>query len=94
MPAHGKPFRGAHIRLDQLINEHESGLTALRKLCSEPQRAVDVFPALFKSRIGEGNMILATGEAISHLNYLIGEGEVTSETDPQGVRWYRMRDQV
>jgi hypothetical protein len=39
-------------------------------------------------------MILATGEAISHLNYLIGEGEVTSETDPQGVRWYRMRDQV
>ena len=94
LPAHGKPFRGAHARLDQLINEHETGLAALRKLCSEPRRAIDVFPALFKSRISGGNMILATGEAISHLNYLIGQGEVTSETDQQGVRWYRMRNRA
>jgi glyoxylase-like metal-dependent hydrolase (beta-lactamase superfamily II) len=90
LPAHGKPFRGAHVRLDQLRDEHENGLAKLRKLCAEPRRAVDVFPALFKSRITEHNLIMATGEAISHLNYLVERGEMTSEKDHDGIRWYRM----
>src|SRR5690606_7031260 len=49
LPSHGKPFRGAHERLQSLIAEHEKGLDELVNMCSEPRRAVDVFPALFKS---------------------------------------------
>jgi glyoxylase-like metal-dependent hydrolase (beta-lactamase superfamily II) len=91
LPAHGKPFRGAHERLDQLIEEHETGLARLRKLCREPRRAVDVFPALFKARIVPRVLMMATGEAISHLNYLIDRDEMTAEKDDDGVNWYRMR---
>lgn len=91
LPAHGKPFRGAHIRLDELIAEHEGGLHKLRRLCREPQRAVDVFPALFKSRINEKNLIMATGEAIAHLNYLEQAGEMNCMQGRDGIKRYRMR---
>jgi len=90
LPAHGKPFTGVHSRLQQLRSEHEAGLAALRQLCRKPKRAVDVFPALFKSEISESNRIMATGEAIAHLNYLIERGEMTVHQDAAGVRWYQI----
>jgi glyoxylase-like metal-dependent hydrolase (beta-lactamase superfamily II) len=88
-PAHGKPFRGAHERLDELVQEHLDGLDALLELCKEPKRALDTFPALFKSKISDSNLIMAAGEAVAHLNYLIDEGEIDCETDQDGVDWYR-----
>ena len=88
LPAHGKPFKGAHARLDGLIQEHEQGLDKLRRLCTEPRRAVDVFPALFKSRINNNNLIMATGEAIAHLHYLWELGEMNIIKQADGVNWY------
>jgi hypothetical protein len=89
LPAHGEPFRGVHARLDQLTSEHEAGLASLRKLCREPRRVVDVFPALFKSRISDSNLIMAAGEAISHLNFLVERGEMSVGRDASGVNWYQ-----
>ena len=89
LPSHGRPFRGVHQRLDALIEEHETGLEKLRQLCRRPQRAVDVFPALFKSEITDGNLMMATGEAVAHLNYLLYAGELGLETDNNGVGWYQ-----
>jgi len=89
LPAHGKPFRGAHERLDALIAEHVDCLNKLEVMCTDPKRSVDVFPALFKSKINKHNMIMATGESIAHLNYLINKGRLTVERDGKGVDWYR-----
>ncbi len=89
LPAHGKPFRGAHARLDELLHEHDTGLEKCIELCKEARRAVDVFPALFKGRISEGNLIMATGESLAHLNYLVDSGSLTVEPDRDGVDWYR-----
>ena len=91
LPAHGKPFRGAKKRLDALIQEHEAGLDKLRVFCRQPQRAIDVFPALFKSKITNNNLIMAAGEAIAHLNYLLYEGELELGMAEDGVRWYQSR---
>jgi len=88
LPAHGQPFTGAHSRLRDLTAEHEAGLAALRQLCREPRRAVDVFPALFKARISASNLIMATGEAVSHLNFLVELGEMQVSRDSDGVNWY------
>jgi glyoxylase-like metal-dependent hydrolase (beta-lactamase superfamily II) len=93
LPAHGKPFTGAHIRLDQLTAEHLDGLDKLRGLCRTPVRAIDTFSALFKSRISDSNLIMATGEAIAHLNYLQQKGKVNSWLDDSGKRWYQAADQ-
>lgn len=89
LPAHGKPFTGAHERVRQLREEHETGLAKLLRMCSQPRRAIDVFPALFKSRITDRNLLMATGEAMSHINYLLESGDITAEQDSDGVNWYQ-----
>ena len=89
LPAHGRPFRGAHLRLDALIDEHLQGLEKLYDLCQQPCRAVDAFPALFKSKISASNLIMATGESIAHLNYLVDDGSLVAEADADNVMWYR-----
>ena len=89
LPAHGRPFRGAHERLDHLIAGHKEGLGRLQAFCREPRRAVDVFPVLFKSEINKHNLIMATGESIAHLNYLLNEGSIGVESDQDGVNWYK-----
>jgi glyoxylase-like metal-dependent hydrolase (beta-lactamase superfamily II) len=87
LPAHGKPFRGAWPRIDAMIKEHEERLDVLRELCRQPQRVVDVFPALYRSKINNGNRVLATGEALAHLHYLAGTGELTSHEENR-QQWY------
>ncbi len=60
LPSHNEPFRGAHLRLAELIEGHERGMESLVALCAEPRRAVDVFPALFRAKITGGNYGMAT----------------------------------
>ena len=83
-----RSFRGAHARIDELIREHTEGLAAVLELCAEPRRAVDVFPALFKARVTDRNLMMATGEAVAHLNYLVADGELTRQEDADGVLWF------
>jgi len=91
LPAHGKPFRGAHYRLQELAKEHEDRLSSLLEACVEPKRVVDLFDSLYRSKIDDNNRIMATGEAISHLNYLSARGEMIAETDANHVNWYCRR---
>ena len=88
LPAHGEPFRGAYARIDAMILEHEERLDTLRRFCVEPQRATDVFPAIYRSDINDSNRIMATGEALSHLNYLVINGELAVERRDRAI-WYR-----
>ena len=89
LPSHGKPFRGAPERLNELIAEHEDGLDKLLELCAEPKRTIDTFSALFKGRISESNLMMATGESVAHLNYLLDQGRLEMTTDDNGVNWYQ-----
>ena len=89
LPSHNEPFRGARLRLQDLIDMHEVNMEKLLALCSEPKRAVDVFPALFRSRITSGNYGMATGESLAHLNCLIARGAITRVTDSHGIDWYQ-----
>jgi glyoxylase-like metal-dependent hydrolase (beta-lactamase superfamily II) len=89
LPAHNDPFRGLHARLDHLIGGHERALVRLRHLIAEPKRVVDVFGVLFRRRIDEGLLGLATGESLAHLNCLMARGEAVRERDEAGVDWYR-----
>ncbi len=89
LPAHGKPFRGAHERIDAISAEHYKRLDTLREHLAEPCRVVDTFGVLFGRRVPAGHLVLAAGEAIAHLNYLLAEGDAVAETDADGVRWFR-----
>ena len=88
LPAHGKPFRGAHVRLKQLRKDHTDRLNMLVETASAPRRAVDVFTTLFNSTINDGNRVMATGEAIAHLTYLCSTGDMVVE-DNDDVMFFR-----
>ena len=88
LPAHGRLYTGLAARMSELIAEHETALEAARAACVEPRRAVDLFDALFRGAVGDGNRVMAAGEAMAHLAYLEYAGELVSETDSYGVRWF------
>jgi hypothetical protein len=88
LPAHNEPFIGLHERLNNLIEGHEKALgRVLHRLKQEPKRAVDLFGALFARKIGPDLLGMATGEAIAHVNCLIGRG-LARAVGRDGVTWY------
>ena len=89
LPAHESLYRGLHERLTALIDWHEVALEKLYDLCAEPKRAVDVFPALFKSKITDMSFFPATGEAIAHLHCARERRMLSVTEDDQGVAWWR-----
>lgn len=89
LPAHNEPFFGLHARIDHLVGGHERGLERLHNLLAEPKRVVDVFHVLFRRKIDQGLLGLATGESLAHLNCLIARGDAVRERDENGVDWYR-----
>ncbi len=88
LPSHGYPFHGAHPRLQQLIDGHEVALGKLLELCREPQRVVDTFTTLFNNPVGPHSLIIATGESLAHLNYLLAEGHLHVTRDQDGIKRY------
>ncbi len=89
LPAHESLYEGLHERLTALIDWHEVALEKLYDLCQTPRRAVDVFPALFKSAITDSSYFPATGEAIAHLHCAVERRMLTVEEDENGVAWWR-----
>jgi glyoxylase-like metal-dependent hydrolase (beta-lactamase superfamily II) len=89
LPSHNEPFFGAHARLDALMRGHELALGKLAELCRAPKRAIDVFGALFLGGVTDATYIMATGEAVAHLNHLVARGRMHRERDLNGVDWYR-----
>lgn len=89
LPAHNEPFKGAHKRLQHLIDGHEVALKRLHeRLIKGPLRVQETFASLFSRKIGDDEIGLATGEAISHLNCLIARGMARREMDEDGVNSY------
>lgn len=89
LPAHESLYEGVHERLTELIDWHEVALEKLYDLCDEPRRAVDVFPALFKSKITDSSFFPATGESIAHLHCALERRMLTVEEDDKGVAWWK-----
>ena len=90
-PAHGIPFRGAHRRLDKLIDHHEKALDRLYNFCKTPRLATEVYSVLFRRPITDGNRIMAVGESVAHLNCLKGRGLVSRRLNDAGQFTYKSR---
>ncbi|WP_422343091.1 MBL fold metallo-hydrolase [Parasphingorhabdus sp.] len=88
LPAHGRPFKGAHQRLDTLALRHNEALDDLADaLAQEPMRVVDSFPLLFSRPIGHDVIGMATGEAMATLRHLEYTGRAVHEMK-DGTAWY------
>src|SRR5689334_13741859 len=89
LPSHGKPFRGAHLRVRQLEEHHEARFAELKKaLEGEPKSAGDLLSVLFRRPLDTHQTFFAMGEAIAHLHYLYYAGRARRGIGADGVMRY------
>jgi len=86
LPSHGKPFRGLHTRVGQLVNHHDERFADLMAACTQaPQTAASLLPVLFRRPLDLHQTTFAMGESIAHLNALWLRGELKRELGEDGV---------
>jgi glyoxylase-like metal-dependent hydrolase (beta-lactamase superfamily II) len=89
LPSHGKPFHGAHARVQQLEEHHRARFADLRQvLRQEPKSAGELLGVLFRRPLDAHQTFFAMGEAIAHLHYLYYAGEARRAVGPDGVMRY------
>ncbi len=77
LPSHGKPFTGAHERVQQLRDHHADRLSELLEACqSAPVTGAQAVQILFKRELDLHQMTFAMGEALAHLHALWRNGAV------------------
>lgn len=91
LPAHGKPFRGLHTRIDQLLVHHHERLAEVTAACSMPQSAADIVPIMFRRALDAHQLTFALGEALAHLHKLWFDGVLHRQTDADSITRFRMR---
>jgi glyoxylase-like metal-dependent hydrolase (beta-lactamase superfamily II) len=90
LPSHGRPFRGAPVRLRQLREHHEERLNELMVCCRQQAiSAYEALPTLFKRALDVHQTTFAMGEAIAHLHWLWRSGRADRLLGDDGV--YRFR---
>ena len=85
LPAHGKPFRGLHVRIAQLREHHAARLEEVRMACATPMSAVDIVPLMFRRQLDAHQLSFAIGEALAHLHYLWLNGNLKRVTGNDGI---------
>ncbi|HLY45188.1 MAG TPA: MBL fold metallo-hydrolase [Stellaceae bacterium] len=76
LPSHNLPFRGVHLRIDELAAHHRERCGEIIAACATPHSAVELMPLLFKRRLDSHQSAFALGESLAHLHYLVGQGEI------------------
>jgi glyoxylase-like metal-dependent hydrolase (beta-lactamase superfamily II) len=86
LPSHGKPFTGAHERVQQLRDHHRDRLAELLDACkAAPCTAADACKVLFKRELDLHQMSFAMGEALAHLHALWFAGSVQRRRSAAGA---------
>jgi len=88
LPAHQEPFRGNKERMQQLIDDHHVQLNRLRLAINTPISPVEARAVLFDRELNVIETLLATGETLAHLNYLLHRKEIRMHCDANGVARY------
>ena len=85
LPSHGYPYQGAHRRIEAIVNNHHEKLERIYQYIDEPKSVTELFPVLFDSKINQHTLVLAVGETMSHLNYLVAENRLKKSIDEKGL---------
>ena len=90
LPSHVVPFRGLHMRIDQLADHHRDRLDEILAALVRPMTAAEIVPVLFDSNRAFDlyQKGFAMGEALAHLAYLEKQGKLTRETGSDGLVRY------
>jgi glyoxylase-like metal-dependent hydrolase (beta-lactamase superfamily II) len=86
LPSHGRPFRGLHTRIDQLVAHHDERLADVMTACAEaPCSAADLLMLLFKRHLDLHQTTFAMGESVAHLHALWLAGRLKRSRGADGI---------
>ena len=86
LPSHGRPFRGLHTRVDQLVTHHDERFADVLRACAEaPQHAADLLTILFRRQLDLHQTTFAMGESVAHLHALWHAGQLHRRLDADGI---------
>ncbi len=86
LPAHGKPFTGLHLRIDQLQTHHQDRLAEVMQACAQgPKSGAQIVPVMFPRALDTHQALFALGEAIAHLHLLWHQGRLRRTLGADGV---------
>jgi len=88
LPSHGRPFRGAHLRVQQLEQHHQERFAELMRSLNEPKSAADLLEVLFRRPLDAHQTFFAMGEAIAHLHCLYYAGKARRAVGTDGIMRY------
>jgi len=89
LPGHFEPFRGLAARAGEIAGQHEARLAAAVAAVAERPRTVhEILPFLFRRELAGFHLLLAVGEALSHLNHLVATGVVGRADGDEGWRYH------
>jgi len=89
LPAHELPFRGLHQRLTRLHRHHQEHLDVLmdRLQKGAPATTAELRPLLFPALKGDFDLLMALGETLAHLHFLVAEGRLKRTLTGQVYRF-------
>ena len=85
LPSHGRPFRGLHQRVTQLVSHHAERCATLLASCSAPKSACELLETLFPRELDTHQVQFAMGETIAHLNHLEQSGSLGKVEGSDGI---------
>lgn len=87
LPGHGVPFYGLKTRIKQLAEHHEERCGMIAAACRDTAKtSAELVPVVFhKYPLDAHQTGFAAGELIAHINYMLNEGRLTIERQPDGV---------
>jgi glyoxylase-like metal-dependent hydrolase (beta-lactamase superfamily II) len=74
LPSHGNVFRGLDLRLEQLRRHHAETLDRLLGIMDAPATASQLAQRMFRAQLDALNTVLAHGETLAHVRYLVNRG--------------------
>ena len=89
LPSHQEPFIGIDLRMQTLIDDHHSDLNKLMNGLESKKRVVDARKIIFDRQLNQVNTVLAIGETLAHLNYLLAVGQIQVQIE-DGVAYYQV----
>ncbi|MDY7218047.1 MBL fold metallo-hydrolase [Denitrificimonas sp. JX-1] len=90
LPAHERPFYGLHHRLGQLTEHHHGHLDAMLAQMDTGKTVDELMRIIFPKVRSSFDILMANGEVLAHLNFLLGEGRITRQLIGGVYRYQRL----
>ena len=89
LPAHGAPFYGIKTRVAELRAHHGKQLQVVLDHCAaRPASMFEITQAMFPCPNTDFDQLLAIGESLAHIRYLVAHGRLEGSPDKSGVLYY------